>query len=169
MVDKVIFRTIGVIRTPYRSGAPYQAVEDAPGDFRVEVAPEYSAGLKRIERFRYIYLLYYLDRVAEDRCPVEVWPPWSHGASVGVFASRAPERPNPIGLSVVKILGVEGNIVRTGGIDVFDRTPLLDIKPYIADLDSKPQAGCGWLEDEGGREHLLAHIRGIPHDHHATS
>jgi tRNA-Thr(GGU) m(6)t(6)A37 methyltransferase TsaA len=94
-----------------------------------------------------------------------VSPPWTGGVKVGVFASRSPVRPNPIGISIVRIKGITDNEIVTSGMDVFDGTPLLDIKPYIKDLDTKHDANYGWIEDMDDREHLLLHIRGIPHDY----
>jgi tRNA-Thr(GGU) m(6)t(6)A37 methyltransferase TsaA len=83
---------------------------------------------------------------------------------VGVFASRSPTRPNPIGLSVVRIKRIEGNVIHVSGLDVFDGTPLLDIKPYIDELDVKKDANLGWVGDMDDPEHLALHIQGVPHD-----
>ena len=94
-----------------------------------------------------------------------VSPPWTGGARVGVFASRSPVRPNSIGLSIVRIKKIIDNKVFTSGLDVFDGTPLLDIKPYIKDLDSKSDANYGWIKEIDGDEHLHLHIKGIPHDY----
>ena len=94
-----------------------------------------------------------------------VSPPWTGGVRVGVFASRSPVRPNPIGISIVRIKGFENNEIITTGMDVFDGTPLLDIKPYIKDLDTRADANYGWIENMDDREHLLLHIRGIAHDY----
>ena len=96
---------------------------------------------------------------------MQVNPPWAGNKVVGVFASRSPVRPNNIGLSIVKIKKIIGRKIITSPLDVFDGTPLLDIKPYIADLDSKPDANYGWVEDLADREHLKLHIKGIPHDY----
>jgi len=82
-----------------------------------------------------------------------------------VFASRSPVRPNCIGLSIVRIKRIINNEILTSGLDVFDGTPLLDIKPYIKDLDVKIDANYGWIEEIGDREHLFLHIKGIPHDY----
>ncbi len=91
-------------------------------------------------------------------------PAWIDNKKVGLFASRTPERPNPIGLSVVRIKKIIGNKIFTLGLDVFDNTPLLDIKPYVKDLDSKKDSNYGWIENlKGNMEHLLLHIKGIPH------
>ncbi len=94
-----------------------------------------------------------------------VSPPWTDGHEVGVFASRSPIRPNPIGISIVKIKKIIKDTIHTTGLDVFDGTPLLDIKPYIKDLDSKNDANYGWIEDLDGYKHLILHIKGIPHDY----
>ena len=96
---------------------------------------------------------------------MDVSPPWANGLRVGLFASRSPLRPNPIGLSVVRVKGIENNRVYTSGLDVFDGTPLLDIKPYINDLDSKCDANNGWVQNMNEDEHLALHIQGIPHDY----
>jgi tRNA (adenine37-N6)-methyltransferase len=74
-------------------------------------------------------------------------------------------RPNPIGLSVTRLLRIKGRRVYTSGLDVFDGTPLLDIKPYIDGLDSKPDANGGWLDSLPDAEHLMLHIKGLPHDY----
>ncbi len=155
---------IGIIHTPYRKHAPYQPVEQDMEDFYVDLDEKFVEGLAELERFRYIYLLYYLDRVKRS-LSMTVEPPWADGKKVGLFASRSPARPNPIGLSIVRLLKVEGNRLHTSGLDVLDGTPLLDIKPYIRELDSKEEANYGWLDDLDDREHLMLHIRGIPHDY----
>jgi tRNA-Thr(GGU) m(6)t(6)A37 methyltransferase TsaA len=158
----VSFKPIGTIRTPYRNKAPYQPVADAPGDFRLCIEPEFAPGLAALERFGYIYVLYFVHR--QDGCPsLSVAPDWAPELEVGVFASRSPRRPNPIGLSVVRVRKVVDTEVYTSGLDVFDGTPLLDIKPYIQELDVKTDANYGWLEDVQDKEHLLLHIKGVPH------
>jgi len=155
---------IGVIRTPYTDNAPYQPVDDDRGDFRIILDPQYINGLHTLDKFRYIYVIYYIDRV-ERKPSMMVSPPWAHGLQVGVFASRSPVRPNSIGLSIVRITHIANNEIVTSGLDVFDGTPLLDIKPYIKDLDAKCDANYGWLEELDNYEHLLLHIKGVPHDY----
>jgi tRNA-Thr(GGU) m(6)t(6)A37 methyltransferase TsaA len=160
----VSFRPIGTIHTPYTHSAPYQPVENDSGDFRVIVDTAYADGLQFIEKFSYIYLLYYIDRLERD-VAMTVSPPWAEGKEVGLFASRSPVRPNPIGLSIVRLKSVHANELVTSGLDVFDGTPLLDIKPYIRDLDTKADANYGWLEAVEDHDHLMLHIKGIPHDY----
>ncbi len=162
--SRIEFDQIGVIRTPYTGSAPYQPVDEAEGEFRIVLDEQYAEGLYRLDSFCYIYVIYFIDRV--DRKPsMIVSPPWTDGEEVGVFASRSPVRPNRIGISIVRIKRIEGNVIYTTGLDVFDGTPLLDIKPYIRDLDSKYDANYGWVEDLDDRDHLILHIKGIPHDY----
>jgi len=85
---------------------------------------------------------------------MRVSPPWAGGKQVGVFASRSPVRPNPVGLSIVRIKKIAGNKIYTSGLDVFDNTPLLDIKPYIKGLDNKDDADYGWIKGLDDMEHL---------------
>ena len=155
---------IGTIRTPYTDRAPYQPVEEDKGDFRIIIDREYEDGLRGLSRFRYIYVIYHIHRIERDVAMV-VSPSWTKGARVGVFASRSPVRPNPIGISIVRIKKIENNEIHTSGLDVFDGTPLLDLKPYIKDLDSKEDANYGWIEDIPDRDHLMLHIKGIPHNY----
>ncbi len=155
---------IGVVRTPYVEVAPYQPPKDGQGDFRIVVRPDVAPGLVRLDSFKYIYVLAYLGR--DQRIPsLVVAPPWTGGIRVGLFASRSPHRFNSIGLSVVELFGIEGNVLHTGPLDLFDRTPLLDLKPYVQDLDAKVDADHGWLSELDGLDHLLLHIQGVPHDH----
>lgn len=157
-------KPIGVIRTPYTDRAPYQPVASDEGEFRLCVDPAYVKGLADLDRFRYIYVLYFIHRLHREPT-MSVSPPWTPGKKVGLFSSRSPVRPNPLGLSIVAVKRVAGNEVFTSGLDVFDGTPLLDIKPYLKDLDNKNDSNYGWLEDIDDREHLLLHIKGIPHDY----
>jgi tRNA-Thr(GGU) m(6)t(6)A37 methyltransferase TsaA len=162
--NEVILRPIGTIRTPYTDWAPYQPVERMPGNesFRLVLNDEYAQGLRDLDRFNYIYVLYLMDR-SRGPGPMLVTPSWTKGKSVGLFASRSPERPNPFGLSIVRLLRIDGSEVFTSPLDALDKTPLLDVKPYIRDLDSKQDANYGWIDDFEDRDHLMLHIRGIPH------
>jgi len=157
-------KQIGVIRTPYTDNAPYQPVDDDKGDFRIVVDPKYTDGLYRLAGFRYIYVIYYTHKVKRELSSI-VSPPWTEGVKIGVFASRSPVRPNYIGLSIVRIKNIIKNEILTSGLDVFDGTPVLDIKPYIKDLDAKSDANYGWIEEIDDYKHLLLHIKGIPHDY----
>ncbi len=158
------FKSIGVVKTPYMDTAPYQPIEDEDQQFYLELEPAFVAGLKSLDSFAYIYVVYFIDRL-QTSPQMTVSPPWANGKQVGLFASRSPVRPNPIGLSIVKIKNIIGNRIYTSGLDVFDGTPLLDIKPYIKDLDSKLEANNGWVDATADTDHLALHIKGIPHDY----
>lgn len=160
----ISFHPIGTIHTPYFSlNAPYQPQPDAPGEFWVSVAPEYQEALERLDSYKYIYLLYHLDKTQAPT--LKVTPPWAPEFEVGLFASRSENRPNPIGLSIVEIKEISGNEILISGIDVFNGTPLLDIKPYVRVLDLKREANDGWYEDLEDKEHSVAHILGLSHEH----
>lgn len=99
-MDNLKFDPIGIIKTPYLDTAPYQPVDSDDQEFYLQLEPEYVAGLKDLDSFTYIYVLYFIDRL--NTAPkMAVSPPWTAGRQVGLFASRSPVRPNPIGLSVV--------------------------------------------------------------------
>jgi len=158
------FKKIGIIHTPYTNNAPYQPVENDEGNFFISLDYDYLDGLKKLSKFHYIYLIYYIHKLKRE-VSMTVYPPWAKGKEVGLFASRSPLRPNPIGLSVVKIKKISKNKIFTSGLDVFDGTPLLDIKPYLKDLDSKTDANYGWVDELGDKDHLILHIKGIPHEY----
>jgi len=162
--QKFTLEKIGVIKTPYQENAPYQPVDTDQEEFYIEINPEYLDGLNDLNKFTYIYVIFYAHQI--NRKPeMMISPPWAAGKKVGVFSSRSPVRPNPVGLSIVRIKDIIENRVYTSGLDVFDGTPVLDIKPYIKDLDDKPDANLGWIEEMDDKEHLSLHIKGIPHDY----
>lgn len=162
------FQAIGNIVTPYTSNAPYQPVAADDKVFKIVVNPEYTKALRTLEKFSHIYVIYYIDKAAPPKS-MTIAPSWLQQndfmMSVGLFASRAPQRPNPIGLSVVQIKKIEQNTIFISGIDAFNNTPVLDIKPYIKDLDAKTEANNGWLDELEDADHLLLHIKGVPHDY----
>lgn len=163
------FEAIGSIHTPYLPTLPipFQPIPDAPGEFWITLNPEYQSGLDKLMSYRYLYILYHLDQVKSE-VNLQVTPPWAD-IEVGLFASRSPHRPNPIGLSIVELKGIEGNEILISGIDVYNGTPLLDIKPYIKVIDVKPDANNGWYEELPDKDHVLAHLLGLTHDHNHNS
>ena len=137
-------KPIGIIRSPFstKEEAPIQGAFSPESEGRVEVFPEYEEGLKDIETFSHIILLYRFDRAGEVKL---VRPTFLDDASHGVFASRHPCRPNALGLSVVRLVRRAKNVLEVSGIDVLDRSPLIDIKPYIPRFDFFPETNEGWV------------------------
>jgi tRNA-Thr(GGU) m(6)t(6)A37 methyltransferase TsaA len=139
----MIVEPIGIIHGPFRTkdDCPIQPAfaSNAPG--RIEVFPQFAQGLQDIEGFSHIYLIYWLDRAGEVKL---VRPTFLDDREHGVFASRHPCRPNPLGLSIVRLAGRRENILDVEGIDVLDQTPLLDIKPYVPKFDRIDRAAEGW-------------------------
>jgi len=141
----VEFKVIGYIRSGHEvpEKTPIQPVfaGDCPG--RAEVLPEYQEGLEGLSGFTHLYLFYQLNRQSEKRLRAK---PLMGDHEVGIFASRHPARPNPLGMSLVKFLRCEGGTVYFSGCDVLNDTPLLDIKPYVPRFDHIDGAGGGWTE-----------------------
>ena len=161
----ITFQSIGTIHTPYFPfNTPHQPLPDAPGDFWITLNPEYASALKSLDNFNYIYVLYHLDQVIP---PVELLThsPWAPELEIGLFASRSPKRPNPIGLSIVQLKEIQGNELIISGIDAYNGTPLLDIKPYHHFLDSLEDANNGWFDTLPEKEHTIAHALGRAHEH----
>lgn len=152
-MDNVLVKPIGVIHTPYKTkeGIPIQGGLFPETRAQVEVYPEYSEGLSDLEGFSHIILVYLFDKSPGFDLKVK---PFLDDEIRGVFATRAPRRPNPIGLTTVKLESVEVNILHVSGVDILDGTPLLDIKPYIPEIDSIPQAKTGWVESKMTGERL---------------
>jgi len=133
---------IGRIHTPWRER------KDCPKNAResdavctVELEPRFAEGLKDVESCSHIILLYWMDKAPRN---LVLQAPKHYGTQRGTFALRSPARPNPIAMSVVKLLGIDGNTLKVVGLDCLDGTPLLDIKPYFASVDSVPDATVGW-------------------------
>ncbi len=135
---------IGRIRTPWtdRKQCPKNARE-SDAVCTVELDPRFQAGLKDVETCTHLVLLYWMDKAPRN---ISVQVPHHHGAPHGTFALRSPARPNPIAMSVVRLLGIDGNKLSVVGLDCLDGTPLLDIKPYLPSVDSVPEAVCGWRQ-----------------------
>lgn len=138
-------KPIGIIHSPFTAaaGTPIQPVFAGGSEGTVEVYPEYQEGLADLEGFERIWLLFWLDRAAPYKPKVK---PYMDDKLRGLFSTRAPSRPNPIGMSCVKLLGVESNVLRVAEIDALDGTPLLDIKPYISRVDCFDVERSGWLD-----------------------
>jgi tRNA-Thr(GGU) m(6)t(6)A37 methyltransferase TsaA len=145
----VSYQPIGVVHSPFDGieNVPIQpaAAEGICGT--VEVFAEFAAGLKDLEGFSHIILLYHFHRVAQTKLTVI---PFLDSKPRGVFATRAPSRPNPIGLSIVGLQRIEGNVLHIENVDILDGTPLLDIKPYVPAFDHQEAERTGWLATASG-------------------
>ena len=164
MKKEITFLPIGEVRTPFKEGdCPFQPPENGEGEAEIIIYPEFQDGLFELNSFKYIYVLFYCHRCRPYKLRVK--PPWLAGKEVGVFASRSPNRPNSIGLSIVRLKRIENGKIITSLIDAYDKSPVLDIKPYFKSLDCKQDANIGWLEgNEQGCKHLQKHLQGIPVD-----
>jgi tRNA-Thr(GGU) m(6)t(6)A37 methyltransferase TsaA len=155
---KLAFAPIGIIHSPYAepAGVPIQGVFADGAEGTVEVFPEFAAGLADLDGFSHIILLYglHLSNGYTLTCK-----PFLDIQERGVFATRAPRRPNPIGLSVVRLLGIEGCVLRVADIDIVDGTPLLDIKPYISEFDVRSNVKAGWYDTARNRQQMVADAR----------
>ncbi len=146
----ITFRSIGIIHTPFQdlSGIPIQpsAAEGVEG--KVILDPALQEGLQDLEGFSHIILLYYFHQAGAPELLVK---PYLDDKQRGLFATRAPRRPNGIGFSIVKLLKIQGNILTVANVDILDGTPLLDIKPYIPYFDHPKADRVGWLEKYKGK------------------
>ena len=140
-----VMRAIGVIHTPFRDleGMPVQPAGASGVAGTVEVFEKFAEGLTDLDGFSHAILLYALHKSAGYETIVT---PFLDARPHGIFATRAPRRPNPIGLSVVRIVSVEGTVLHVENIDVLDGTPILDIKPYVPGFDADGEVRIGWLE-----------------------
>lgn len=141
-------RPVGVIRSPFTAavGTPIQPAYAGGAEGEVIVAAPYAEALNDIEGFERVWLIYWMDRVGGFQPRVT---PYRDTRAHGLFATRAPCRPNPIGLSVVRLLRREGYILHVSDLDILDDTPLLDIKPYVPEFDAHPRSRAGWFEEPG--------------------
>jgi len=144
-MKSLALKVIGKVRSPFAqpAGTPIQSALAKGVEGSVEVYPQFAAGLRDLGGFERIWLLYWFDRSVRGRLVVK---PFLDDQERGVFATRAPCRPNPIGLSCVRLLGIDGNRLRIQGVDVLDGTPLLDIKPYVTQFDCFNARRTGWLQ-----------------------
>ena len=146
MSTSIQYEPIGVIRTPFDDpeGMPIQPAGDATARGTVDLDSEYEAGLADLEGFSHCILLYHLH--AGDSGYSLTPTPFLDETPRGLFATRAPNRPNPLGLSVVAIESVDGSELTVSGVDVVDGTPVLDIKPFVGAFDSPDEPVDGWVE-----------------------
>ncbi len=142
----IIYNPIGIIHSSFLEpkGTPIQSAAALDSKATIELYAEYAEGLKDIEGFSHLILLYHFHRVKPSGLIVK---PFLGNSSHGIFATRSPARPNQIGFSVVRLTGVDGNLLYIRDVDIVDKTPLLDIKPYIAEFDVRKAEKIGWFAE----------------------
>src|SRR5579872_4413845 len=146
-----LMQPIGFVRSPYKDGDKIPKGLGAKHEVEgtLEIRPELEAGLVDIEGFSHLFVIWVFDRI--EGFSLVATPP-SDNRPHGVFATRSPRRPNPIGLTVVELLGREGPVLRVRGIDMLDGSPILDIKPYLSSV-APERLRRGWLAEAEGRKH----------------
>lgn len=160
--SEVTYRPIGVVHSPFEKpeDVPKHAADAVDAIGTVEVAPEFEEGLALVDGFSHLQLITHLHLSGEPR--MRCSPPFAPGVSPGIFATRGPRRPNPIGISVVRLLDVDSPSLTVKQVDLVDGTPLLDIRPFAPKPHEYEDVRGGWLEDhtaqtfsapEAGGEH----------------
>jgi tRNA-Thr(GGU) m(6)t(6)A37 methyltransferase TsaA len=149
MMKAITYQPVGVIHSPFKEpvGVPIQPVFGEEIEGAVEIFPEFVEGLRDLEEFERVWLIYHLDRAP---APKLLAKPFLDDREHGIFAVRSPSRPNPIGLSCVRLKGIAGAVITIAGVDVIDGTPLLDIKPYVPRFDAFPESRAGWFDRASG-------------------
>jgi len=147
MEEQIIYRPIGIIHTPFTEAKkmPIQPAAAKGIEGTIDIKSEFKNGLKDLDGFSHIILLYHFHLSRGFSLGVI---PFLDDKLRGVFATRAPRRPNPIGLSIVRLVDIEENRLKIRNVDVVDGTPLLDIKPYVPEFDDQKAEKIGWLSDK---------------------
>jgi tRNA-Thr(GGU) m(6)t(6)A37 methyltransferase TsaA len=154
-MGEIVYSPIGIVRSPFKTveGTPIQPVGARGVRGTIELREEFLAGLKDLDGFSHIILIYHFNLSEGYNLQVK---PFLDDRLRGVFATRAPRRPNPIGISVVRLIGIEGILVYIEDVDIVDGTPLLDIKPYVPKFDARETELIGWLS---GRVEAAEHSK----------
>lgn len=136
---------IGRVHSPFKqaTGTPIQPYRAGSAPGYINLRPEFVDGLADLDGFDRVWLIYWFHRASAAKMSVI---PYRDTVAHGLFATRVPARPNTIGMSCVRLLHIEGNILRLAEVDILDDTPLLDIKPYVPQYDNYPVQRCGWLD-----------------------
>jgi len=143
-MSEVVYKPIGVVHSPFKApqDVPIQSVAAEGVKGSVEVAREYVEGLKDVDGFSHLILVYHCHLAQKYSLLVR---PFLDERLHGVFSTRAPSRPNPVGVSVVRLTNIEKNMLHIQDVDIIDGTPLLDIKPFVPDFDQRKVERIGWL------------------------
>ncbi len=145
MKQEIKYKPIGIVHSPHKApkGTPIQPLAATDVAAIVEIFPEFTEGLTDLDGFSHIIILYHCHLVGKSSLKVR---PYMDKNAHGIFSTRAPSRPNPIGLSVVRLESVEGNMLHIQDVDILDETPVLDIKPFVPEFDMRQIEKIGWLE-----------------------
>ena len=149
-MNEIRYKPIGVIHSPFKDvqGMPIQPTGAMGIAGTIEIEPEYCDGLKDIEGFSHIVLIYHFH--LSDGYSLLV-KPFMDDSLRGVFSTRAPRRPNSVGISIVRLVKVEGSTLHIENVDIVNGTPLLDIKPYVPEFDVQKNVRIGWLSDKADK------------------
>ena len=147
-MESIGYKPIGVIETPFddREGMPIQAAGGAGTRGRIRLYDEYGPGLQDLEGFSHLILIYHFHLTRDTHLVVT---PFLDTTPRGVFATRSPNHPNPIGISTVRLLEISGTTLEIEDLDIVNGTPLLDIKPYVPAFDHRQAERLGWLAEAG--------------------
>jgi tRNA-Thr(GGU) m(6)t(6)A37 methyltransferase TsaA len=156
-METIEYRPIGIIHSPFKTpkGSPIQPSAAKGTEGRIEIFAEFTDGLQDLAGFSHIFIIYHFHLSKMFSLKVK---PFLDDNQRGLFATRAPSRPNPIGISVVRLIKIESNNLYVQDVDVVDGTPLLDIKPYVPAFDEHRADKIGWIEDKTGK------IKGVVDD-----
>jgi tRNA-Thr(GGU) m(6)t(6)A37 methyltransferase TsaA len=152
-MTQIIFHPIGTIHTPFKTleNMPIQPVGAKGVKATIELKNEFIDGLKDLEQFSHIILLYHFHQSEGYKLKVT---PFMDTEERGLFSTRAPRRPNGIGMSIVRLIEIENNILHIEDVDILDGTPLVDIKPVFRQFDNRVEAKSGWLEEKWKERNL---------------
>ncbi len=153
-MTEIVYRPIGFVRSPCKelAGMPLQSVAAGDVEGTIEIEPEFVAGLQDIADFSHLFVIAHLHRGEPGGLVVM---PFLDDTPRGVFATRSPRHPNPIGLSIVRLHAVAGSTLHVGNLDLVDGTPVLDVKPYVPEFDHVAAERIGWFAERAGDVHRV--------------
>jgi tRNA-Thr(GGU) m(6)t(6)A37 methyltransferase TsaA len=148
-MDSLLFNAIGYVSSPYKeaAGTPIQPVKGTKERASIIIKDEFNEGLKDLDGFSHLIIISFYHKSSNYKMHIT---PFLDTVPRGVFATRAPSRPNPVGISIVKLINVSKNILTIEEFDLIDGTPILDIKPFIPEIDHRENVRTGWYKDRKG-------------------
>ncbi|KFZ38000.1 hypothetical protein HR45_05670 [Shewanella mangrovi] len=145
MQQQIIYQAIGVVRSPFtqQAGTPVQPSHDKATRGFIELDEQFLPALQDLAGFSHIWVLCHMHQAKPPKLTVT---PYLDDKPHGLFATRAPSRPNPIGMSLLRLAKIDGNQLHVIDLDLLDGTPVLDIKPFVQQFDSREETRCGWFD-----------------------